>query len=176
MTSRLEKWNTARLDASNAIAWSESGLLPTSPPCFYLFPLPSSCSVGERSSWMGGWLRRSCWATTSSSPWPRWVLCFLKQAFLGDVMPVCSFHSKNVFPFCFRWPPYPQPSPPPPHVNRLHYPEGQTARNSQVEIFKDSLKKTIIPGLSGEALSTPRKLVLLILFSFEADTLEVRAE
>jgi len=29
------------------------------------------------------------------------------------------------------------------------------------------------PGLTGEALSTPRKLVLLLLFSFEADTLEV---
>ena len=32
----------------------------------------------------------------------------------------------------------------------------------------------LFPGLTGEVLSSPRKLVLLLLFSFEADTLEVK--
>ena len=37
-----------------------------------------------------------------------------------------------------------------------------------------ALSQLFFSGLTGEALSAPRKLVLLLLFSFEADTLEVQ--
>ena len=53
--------------------------------------------------------------------------------------------------------------------------QGAT-RFIQLQKMQYKLKKIVnfFSGLTGELLSSPRKLVLLLLFSFEADTLEVK--
>ena len=71
------------------------------------------------------------------------------------------------------------PSPPsssctPPTLPTRPNCKEQPGSSSCKKCNSNSKKLWIFSGLTGELLTSPRKLVLLLLFSFEADTLEVK--
>ena len=68
----------------------------------------------------------------------------------------------------------PPPYPPSPSCTLPTLPTRPNCNQQPGSQFQKILVGAIFSGLTGEALSSPRKLVLLLLFSFEADTLEVK--
>ena len=72
----------------------------------------------------------------------------------------------------------PSPSCAPPTLPTRPNCNDQSGEHISVQNFLFSARISIhcwvCSGLTGEVLSSPRKLVLLLLFSFEADTLEVK--